>query len=252
MRTRLAAVDVPGGSQVQRVDLIRIEQAWREAADADLIRALCAPADYPRDVFNLIEQESIRRGVDASMQDTLETPSIDVVSRCAKAFGHFMHAPPMVAGGVLGAAIRLATVAVQPSVRMSSPALFMTIAPAVYALGLCLICLPLRRYRVALLATAGAYLGMVVTATLLLLFDIEKASVSTGRAIGLTWLLVGPATWTIPAGIACVATWYHNAYWPVYPPGHCKGCGYCLRSLPEQRCPECGRPFERCELPTSL
>ncbi len=28
------------------------------------------------------------------------------------------------------------------------------------------------------------------------------------------------------------------------PPGHCQGCGYNLRGLRENRCPECGLPFE--------
>lgn len=33
------------------------------------------------------------------------------------------------------------------------------------------------------------------------------------------------------------------------PPGVCRGCGYSLRGLSTFRCTECGRPFDRSELP---
>jgi hypothetical protein len=29
------------------------------------------------------------------------------------------------------------------------------------------------------------------------------------------------------------------------PSGHCVHCGYCLRGLPEPRCPECGTTFDQ-------
>ena len=32
-----------------------------------------------------------------------------------------------------------------------------------------------------------------------------------------------------------------NLWWPLIPPDHCQGCGYCLRGNVSGRCPECGR-----------
>lgn len=36
-----------------------------------------------------------------------------------------------------------------------------------------------------------------------------------------------------------------HRYWPVYPAGCCRNCGYDLRGLSEQRCPECGTSNEK-------
>ena len=65
----------------------------------------------------------------------------------------------------------------------------------------------------------------------------------------LSLMLIGLLAWAVPAALACVTVWTHNRYWPIYPPGYCKGCGYCLRGLPEPRCPECGRAFDPAEVP---
>ncbi len=48
-------------------------------------------------------------------------------------------------------------------------------------------------------------------------------------------------------GILFAFTFVRKRYWPVYPPGHCRRCGYDLRGQIELRCPECGTSFERAE-----
>lgn len=48
---------------MHRVDLSHVAKAWQSAADADVIRALAAPEDYPHEVFTLIQGEARRRDV---------------------------------------------------------------------------------------------------------------------------------------------------------------------------------------------
>jgi hypothetical protein len=51
------------------------------------------------------------------------------------------------------------------------------------------------------------------------------------------------AFWVGGAAIGSVLVCLRRRYWPVYPPGHCKKCGYCLFGLTSRRCPECGTEF---------
>ncbi len=120
--------------------------------------------------------------------------------------------------------------------------------------GLLVICLPLRRYRVALLApfVGGCVpigLGVVLSVASLGAWGASPPAtpwsvIAVVLSVGFAMLTVGPAL------LLSLLTFIHNRYWPVYEPGRCRICKYDLRGLPEPRCPECGTPFDPAEVTT--
>lgn len=49
--------------------------------------------------------------------------------------------------------------------------------------------------------------------------------------------------WIVCVGISLCGVAVRRRYWPVYPDGQCKACGYDLYGLTSNRCPECGQVF---------
>jgi hypothetical protein len=71
----------------------------------------------------------------------------------------------------------------------------------------------------------------------------------------LLWVLSVTAGGTILSlafvyGVMTLVVFARRRLWPVYRNGYCRRCGYDLRGLTEERCPECGTAFRRQESPS--
>jgi hypothetical protein len=118
-----------------------------------------------------------------------------------------------------------------------------TLFTALYFLGLGIACRPLRSHRVVWRLGLVASVGFaVVGCTNVLLHEQLFVRFAPWLlSVGAGAMLIG--VWGLSGSVLCSVVFLHNRYWPVYPPGHCKKCGYCLYGLTSQRCPECGTPF---------
>jgi len=235
---------------VAESDLDRIRRAWQNATPGDVVRALNQIADYAPAVAAIIREQAERRGL---------------TSKSVEAFPDPAYAPirPLVGG----AAARLATIwrplrkLIERHPYLSAAALGVVYYVAasnlphrwgwdylwlgLYFVGLVMICLPLRRYRLTLLVPVTAEAVMFTTWLALTLPRTTQPWTGLVEV-----LLIGFAVYAIlPAFLLTSAAFIRNRYWPVHEPGHCRVCEYDLRGLPEPRCPECGTPFDPAEVP---
>lgn len=237
-------------------DLDRIRRAWQNATPGDVVRALNQIADYAPAVAAIIREQAERRGLTSESDEAFPDPAyapLRPLVRGAAAYLARVWRPlrkqierhPYLSAAVLGVVYYLA--ASNLPHRWGLSYLWL----ALYLVGVVVICLPLRRYRLALLVpvTAGGFtLGTWSVIRLPgIIADWAPGFSRTSLAIGL--LIPFAACSILPALLLTGATFVRNRYWPVHEPGHCRVCQYDLRGLPEPRCPECGTPFDPTEVP---
>lgn len=112
-----------------------------------------------------------------------------------------------------------------------------------YLAGVAILCRPLRDYRAVGTMTLIAALGFSVVGGF-------NAFVSARHLVTEdTWVLLTSGAlafvvaWCLPWGMLSVVVLIRRRRWPIFPPGQCVRCGYDLRGLPDNVCPECGTAF---------
>lgn len=223
-----------------------IEQAWRDAIDDDVSRALAAHDDYPSEVHAIIKAEALRRGIspDSCVLPTAPPPSI--IQRVGAIALRFVWAHRIIAALAFGASVSLGLRFVMPILGIADPRAWFVVLPVVYLSGLCLVCWPLRLYGVVPRTALAAWAGSFLVGLLRLAYHTYFDAMTGGDLLFM--LLVNLVTvWLVPCMLLSGGVFLHNRYWPVFPAGHCKNCGYNLRGLPIPRCPECGAAFDPTE-----
>ncbi|MBU0618088.1 MAG: hypothetical protein KKI02_10260 [Planctomycetes bacterium] len=237
-------------------DLDRIRCAWQNATPGDVVRALNQIAEYAPTAAAVIREEAKRRGLTSDSSEAFPAPAYAPIRTLATGAGErlarvwrplrkLIERHPYISAAGLGVVYYLA--ASNLSFRSWVAYLWL----ALYFVGLVVICLPLRRYRLTILVPVTA--GAVASATLCI---ITLPGIIAGPRPSFPWmpiataLLIGFAACSIlPALLLTGTAFIRNRYWPVHEPGHCRVCDYDLRGLPEPRCPECGTPFDPAEAP---
>lgn len=223
----------------------RIRLAWRRATDADVAEGLRSRDGVSNQVYDIIEAEARRRGI--TEQDLLADPNV-LVAACRRTLSSAVRclgAHPFVSGSVLGVATLLTTwLGSRTGQNLNRPEwLALIFGGPLLALGV--ISWPLRFYRPCLLAALAAGLAHSIIGVVWGIVAWRRFP-SLHPGIGYFVVFAGGnmVGWAIRCALLCLAVRLHNQYRPIYPPGHCRGCGYHLRGLPERRCPECGRSFD--------
>jgi hypothetical protein len=243
-------------SAVTEPDLDRIRRAWQNTAPGDVVRALNQIEEYAPAVAAIIRDEAQQRVLTSESREAFPAPTYAPIRALARSAAErlarvwhplrkHIESHPYISAAVLGVVYYLA--ASNLPHRWGLGYLWL----ALYFVGVVAICLPLRRYRLALLVpfTAGGF-------TLGTWAIIRLPGIIAEWAPGFSWTSVATgvlvpfaACAILPALLLTGATFIHNRYWPVHEPGHCRVCDYDLRGLPEPRCPECGTPFDPAEVP---
>jgi hypothetical protein len=115
----------------------------------------------------------------------------------------------------------------------------------IYIVALSALCWPLTSYALAFRLTLVSAIALVCVGTANIFLR------ETGDTSLVPWIIpvgvvsVFAAFWGIGFAILSGLVFVRMRYWPVYPPGHCRACGYNLFGLQDPRCPECGTAFTR-------
>lgn len=222
-------------------NLRQVEAAWREAGDTDLAAALGTPEDVPPEVYSVIQAEARRRNVDHTDAARREHSS-NVAMLLIRTGVRFVASHPIVSAAAFGAVLSVCAVQAREVSQNWHPSTWLALYFGIFLTGVGAISWPLRVYRLGALNVVAAVGGTVSVA----LFDLRIAYPATTRLGALVMLLLGAlAAWIVMTAFLCGIVFLRRRYWPFVPPGHCAKCGYDLRGLPEPRCPECGRPFEK-------
>jgi hypothetical protein len=152
---------------------------------------------------------------------------------------------PVIGAAAVGAGISAITFLL-PATRSPAKAAVLGCALLCLLYGtLICCCWPLRRYRPAisntLIALMCLFIGPCTT------IAVASSADGTISSIEEDLLIEVAVVFCLFAVAAClpllVAVFLRRRYWPAYPRGHCRHCGYSLRGLESRRCPECGTPF---------
>jgi hypothetical protein len=241
---------------VADLDLDRIRRAWQTATPGDIVRALNQIADYAPAVAAIIREEAERRGLTSESDEAFPAPAYapirPLVRGVPRRFAAVWRPPrkqidrhPYLSAAVLGVVYYLA--ASNLPHRGGLAYLWL----ALYFVGLAIICLPLRHYRLTILVpvTAGSVTWTTWFVIALRNWIAERPPGFSWTGIATDWVIVFAACAVLPALLLSGAAFIRNRYWPLREPGHCRVCDYDLRGLPESRCPECGTPFDPAEVP---
>ncbi len=225
-------------------------EAWRNAADAEVARALADLTAYEPAAVAVIQTEATRRGVDAitAVNDASVRRSLYLAP--ASAIIRFFLRHRYITAILVGVAYERAKTVISPIlqsyVHTTADAVAINVASAlVYLLIVGVLCLPLRTYRTVLATFAFFVLGSFGAGFPNIVRWIS--TLSQQRTISYAFFLFVSAlliAWAVPCLVLSIVVYLRNRYRPIYPPGHCGKCGYDLHGLPEPRCPECGKPFE--------
>lgn len=223
----------------------RIRLAWRRATDADVADGLRARDCVSDQVYAIIEAEARQRGT--TEQDFPAHPGVLLVAcqRMLSGAVRWLGVHPLLGGAVLGGTTFLIVWVGTDASRNLLPPEWLALVLGGPVLVLAVISWPLRFYRPCLVAALAA--GLVNSSADLVRSLIAWAPFPDKHpgigyfvvyAVG---IMVG---WAFRCAPVCLTIKLRNHYRPVHPEGHCTGCGYDLRGLPERRCPECGRSFD--------
>jgi hypothetical protein len=248
-----------GGGRMGTVpdpDLDRIRRAWQNATPGDVVRALNQIADYAPAVAAIIRAEAERRGLTSESDEAFPVPAYAPIrplvrgaaarlTRVWRPLRKQIERHPFISAAALGVVYYLAASSLPH--RWGLAYLWL----ALYFVGLVVICLPLRRYRLTILVpvTAGSVTWTTWFVIALRNWIAERPPGFSWTGIATDWVIVFAACALLPALLLTGAAFIRNRYWPVHEPGHCRVCNYDLRGLPEPRCPECGTPFDPAEVP---
>jgi hypothetical protein len=230
-----------------------LAQAWRNATDAEVVRGIASPSDYTAEALGILQAEAHRRGIEAGtirlpgpFEDSVYLRLMAPVGRFSWANVTFLWRHRLLTACLYGVAIRAAGGAIAPHVPNIHPVLWVALYLAVYTLGLALLCWPLRAYKPTASISAVASLGLYAY-SLPSQVTFIRSDVFDPPFIVFAFLAPPIIFWLVPYAALSGVVFLRNRYRPIYPPGHCGRCGYDLQGLPEPRCPECGKPFERQE-----
>ena len=232
----------------------RVEQAWREAPPADVVRALQELDHYSEEIRDIIEREAARRELRADMTAVLDeanpwcsSPAVKALARTAERLHRPIRRHPLsfaVAAGVAYWVVTLIQTYAYVASGRSSPLTY--VMPATLLFVMFLICAPYRRYRTA------ALVPTIAVAVLMALFAISQVAIPLRgyaadwppvRVILVALLIPCSALCGIPMVLLLLTTYIRRRFWPHHTPGHCRICDYNLHGLIEPRCPECGTAF---------
>ncbi len=233
--------------------LHRLEQAWRDAPEAAVARALSTPDDYDAEALPIIQREAARRGIDAAAMVRDAPPDArdrepSPASRLLGWAGSYLRRHRLVAAGLWGGALPLMWMLIERGVAPETTASRVVCLLAVllvFLAGLTAVAWPLLRYRAAVLVTLVAVAAAASVGFVRILLATPEFRRSWVQYI--LWPSVASfmLTWTLSCLVICAAVWVRRRSWPVYPAGCCVRCGYDLRGQVEPRCPECGTAFDR-------
>ena len=231
-------------------DLQGMADAWRNANDADVARALAHLTAYAPAAVAVIQAEAARRGVDATIPVDEASVRRSHYLGVASAILRFFLRHRFIIAILVGAAYERAKTVISPIlqsyVHTAAEAIAINVASIlVYLLVVGVLCLPLRTYRTVLATLAFFILGGFGAGIPYIVRWVPTLSRQRHMSylvfVFFSALLI---VWAVPCLILSIVVFLRNRYHPVYPPGHCRKCGYSLHGLPEPRCPECGSPFE--------
>ena len=235
---------------MKEADLPRIREAWSQASDYDVAKALTSLEDYPDPVIDIINSEARRRGVCAEDAPRVAPPeTFQAVRKILGPTVRFFARHRLLAAALYAFVVQVILVPLPPATTLTGALIRTGVVLLVTLFCLGGLCWPLRKYRLVITVTASFAISRLLVGILLRLWlggffpTPPLVSIDLIMSFGLTMLAVWAATCLPLAGVV----YWRNCYRPVYPPGHCTTCGYNLRGLPEPRCPECGTPFDRTE-----
>lgn len=248
---------------VADIDLERVKEAWRAASSADVVRALREVDEYSPEVANVIRGEVERRGVTAASFEDVADPKYELlrpvnawirsvswrVMHRLRPYHRPIAAHPYLSAAVFGALFASLVFVINLTWSSWPPdAVLVILLYGLHAAGMLLLCLPLRRPRLAILVPAIITVTVAVTGLALLAItsSVQGQPIFLPPPSGIVRGMLGyAAVWAGPPAIFLfISIRTHNKHWPYHEPGKCRVCEYDLRGLPEPRCPECGTPFE--------
>jgi len=113
----------------------------------------------------------------------------------------------------------------------------------IYLAGLALASWPLTSLRKVWMSALLMAAGYISIASINMWQALRTGLIHRRSAACIVLVSVLFAFWVGYSAIGSLLVWVRRRYWPIFPPGHCKKCGYCLFGLTTRRCPECGTPF---------
>jgi len=195
------------------LDLSRIEACWKDAADADVARALGNPDDYPHEVRVIIEAEARRRGVNAGEIEPFESPLARHGKRGLAAANRFIQSHRVVCALALGAGVRLAMFPLGPYVALWPAVLRYALFPIACLLGLAAVSWPLRSYHHTAIATLAACAGNAAVNLVCLAMYLPGTTGTRGQPWYVQVSLAMAAVvsiWAVMGALACGAVWGRN------------------------------------------
>ena len=101
---------------------------------------------------------------------------------------------------------------------------------------------PFDNFRTIPAVSGGGAIGYAIVSTVCLILALVRGDIHRVEALVIVVALAGFGFFGVSALMLSVVVLLRRRFWPVFPGGHCRYCGYCLYGLPTPRCPECGRP----------
>ena len=143
-----------------------------------------------------------------------------------------------------------------PSVRMMatefrlppSDATKMMVQFVLYFPTLALISWPLTKYNAALRTSLGASAGLCCFGVVNTIIHAPSNTPLFSWPMAFVFAASAFMQVILYGGYLTVLVYIRMRFWPRFPLGHCRRCGYNLFGLQDARCPECGTGFEASNL----
>lgn len=110
----------------------------------------------------------------------------------------------------------------------------------VYAMCLAVLSWPLLSFKVAAYVSLGTAIGSSLVGVVWDIYLLEMGIIRRWWVIPLVLPVTLIILWGLGWAFLALSTFVRRRYWPIWPPGNCRFCGYNLFGLPSSRCPECG------------